>query len=74
MLLKCFVRKFKMKKGYSIACIRSDHEGEFENHKFEIFCNNLGIVHQFSSPKTPQQNGVVERKDKSIQEMARTIE
>ena len=74
MLLNCFVRKFKMKKRYGIACIRSDHEGEFENHTFEIFCNNLGIVHQFSSPKTPQQNRVVERKDRSIQEMARTME
>ena len=62
-----------MKKGYSIVCIRCDHGGEFENHAFEIFCNNLGIVHQFSSPRTSQQNGVVERKNRSIQEMTTTI-
>jgi transposase InsO family protein len=30
-------------------------------------------MHQFSSPRTPQQNGVVERKNRSLQEMARTI-
>ena len=70
MLLKYFVRKFK---GYDIACIRSDHGGKFENYAFETFCNNLGIVHQFSSPRTPQQNGVIERKNMSIQEMDRTI-
>ena len=38
-----------------------------------FFCNNLGIEHQFSSPRTLQQNGVVERKNRSIQEMARTM-
>ncbi|KAH9744422.1 Integrase catalytic domain-containing protein [Citrus sinensis] len=59
--------------GYSITCIRSDHGGEFENHAFENFCNDLGIEHQFSSPRTPQQNRVVERKNRSIQEMARTM-
>ena len=47
--------------------VRSDHGGEFKNHAFENFCNDFGIEHQFSSPKTPQQNGVVERKNISIQ-------
>ena len=51
---------------YVISCIRSDHGGEFENHAFENFCNDFGIEHQFSSPRTPQQNGVVERKNRSI--------
>ncbi|KAH9751239.1 hypothetical protein KPL71_014213 [Citrus sinensis] len=51
-------------KGYSITCIRSDHGGEFENHAFANFCNDFGIEHQFSSPRTSQQNGVVERKNR----------
>jgi len=33
----------------------------------------LGIFHNFSAPRTPQQNGVVERKNKSLEELARTI-
>ena len=70
---RIFCKKVQNEKGYSITCIRSDHGGEFENHAFENFCNDLGIEHQFSSPRTPQQNGVVERKNRSIQEMARTI-
>ncbi|KAH9725866.1 hypothetical protein KPL70_008032 [Citrus sinensis] len=70
---KVLCKKLQNEKGHGIVCIRSDHGGEFENHAFEIFCNNLGIEHQFSSPRTPQQNGVVERKNRSIQEMARTM-
>ncbi|KAH9768815.1 Integrase catalytic domain-containing protein [Citrus sinensis] len=70
---RIFYKKVQNEKGYSITCIRSDHGGEFENHAFENFCNDFGIEHQFSSPRTPQQNGVVERKNKSIQEMARTM-
>ena len=53
--------------------IRSNHGGEFENHDFKIFCNNFGIEHQFSSPRTPQQNEVAERRNRSIQEMAKTM-
>ena len=51
----------------------SDHSGKFKNHSFENFYNDFGIEHQFSSPRTPQKNGVVERKNRSIQEMARTM-
>jgi len=38
-----------------------------------LFCEENGILHNFSTPRTPQQNGVVERKNKSLQEMARTM-
>ena len=54
-----------------IAHIRSDHGREFENSKLASFCNDQGTKQEFSAPKTPQQNGVVERKNRVIQEMAR---
>ncbi|KAK0584122.1 hypothetical protein LWI29_007953 [Acer saccharum] len=54
----------------SIKRIRSDHGREFENATFETFCDGLGISHEFSAPRTPQQNGVVERKNRVLQEMA----
>jgi len=56
-----------------ILKVRSDHGGEFENEPFEAFCEKHGIVHEFSSLRTPQQNGVVERKNKTLQEIARTM-
>ena len=56
-----------------IVRIRSDHGGEFENAIFAEYCNKHGISHEFSAPKTPEQNGVVERKNRTIQEMARVM-
>ena len=68
-----FCNKVQNEKGFVITCIRSDHGREFENVDFETFCNEHGIDHNFSAPRIPQQNGVVERKIGTIQEMARTM-
>ncbi|WVZ84788.1 hypothetical protein U9M48_031776 [Paspalum notatum var. saurae] len=57
----------------AMRAIRSDNGGEFRNSRFENFCRNLGLEHQFSSPYTPPQNGVVERKNRTLVEMARTM-
>ncbi|KAG9453481.1 hypothetical protein H6P81_006385 [Aristolochia fimbriata] len=56
-----------------IIRIRSDHGREFENNQFAQFCEKKGISHEFFAPKTPQQNGVAERKNKTLQEMARAM-
>ena len=62
-----------MKKGVPIVKIRSDHGKEFENAKFEVFCYKHDIKKEFFTPKTPQQNGLVERKNRVIQVMARVM-
>ena len=46
---KDYARNFKMKKGVPIVKIRSDHGKEFENAKFEAFCNEHGIKKEFSA-------------------------
>jgi transposase InsO family protein len=46
---------------------------EFRNSHFETFCHDLGLEHQFLSPYTPPQNGVVKRKNRTLCEMARTM-
>ncbi|WVZ84500.1 hypothetical protein U9M48_031529 [Paspalum notatum var. saurae] len=56
-----------------MRAIRSDNGGEFRKSRFENFCRDLGLEHQFSSPYTPPQNGVVERKNRTLVEMARTM-
>ncbi|XP_062088790.1 uncharacterized protein LOC133795353 [Humulus lupulus] len=63
----------KSTKIVKVYRIRSDHGKEFENRLFSDFCDQLGILHEFSAPKTPQQNGVVERKNRTLQEMARVM-
>ena len=66
-------KKLQVEKGAVIAKIRSDHGREFENTKLATFCNDQGTHKEFSSPKTPQQNGIVELKNKVIQEMAHVM-
>ncbi|XP_073024178.1 uncharacterized protein [Primulina eburnea] len=56
-----------------IRRIRTDHGKEFENRSFSSFCDKKGISHEFSAPKTPQQNGISERKNRTLQEMARVM-
>jgi transposase InsO family protein len=57
-----------------IKCLRSDNGGEFTSKEFmDYYSNNHGIKRQFSVARTPQQNGVVERKNMTVQEMARTM-
>ncbi|WRX11446.1 Integrase [Theobroma cacao] len=57
-----YCKKVENEKGLAIVSIRSDHGEEFENDEFEKLCNEEGLDHNFSAPRTPQQNGVVERK------------
>ncbi|GJU51103.1 retrovirus-related pol polyprotein from transposon TNT 1-94 [Tanacetum coccineum] len=67
-------RKIQNQLGCSIVSIRTDHGREFDNEvQFGEFCNANGITHNFSAPRTPQSNGVVERKNRTLQEMSRTM-
>ncbi|CAJ2635655.1 unnamed protein product [Trifolium pratense] len=65
--------QLQREKNNVVLRIRSDHGKEFENSRFSDFCASEGIIHEFSSPITPQQNGVVERKNRTIQESARVM-
>ena len=46
-------------KNYTIFDIKTDHGGEFQNERFENFCEKFGIQHNFLAPRTSQQNEVV---------------
>ncbi|KAJ0555461.1 putative RNA-directed DNA polymerase [Helianthus annuus] len=53
--------------------IRSDNGTEFKNQVMDEFCTSKGILHEYSSRYTPQQNGVAERKNRTIIKTARTM-
>ena len=59
-VFKELCHKIQREKDYGVVRIRSDHGKEFENKDFESFFNDRGILHDFSCPRNPQQNGVVE--------------
>jgi hypothetical protein len=71
--LKGFLRRAQNEFGLRIKKIRSDNGTEFKNSQIEGFLKDGGIKHEFSSPYTPQQNGVVERKNRTLLDMARTM-
>jgi hypothetical protein len=71
--LKGFLRRAQNEFGLRIKKIRSDNRTEFKNSQIEGFLEEEGIKHEFSSPYTPQQNDVVERKNRTLLDMARTM-
>ncbi|GJV39843.1 retrovirus-related pol polyprotein from transposon TNT 1-94 [Tanacetum coccineum] len=66
-----FSKKIQNQLGCTLVSIRTDHGREFDNEvQFGEFCNANGITHNFSALRTPQSNGVVERKNRTLQEMS----
>ncbi|GJQ91096.1 retrovirus-related pol polyprotein from transposon TNT 1-94 [Tanacetum coccineum] len=67
-------KKIQNQLGSSIIAIRTDHGREFDNEvQFGAYCDAQGITQNFSAPRTAQSNGVVERKNRTLQEMSRTM-
>ena len=58
--------------GQKLKCIRSDNGGEYIG-PFDEYCRNQGIRHQKTVKKTPQQNGVAERMNRTIVERTRCL-
>jgi transposase InsO family protein len=72
-IFKKFARRAQNEFDLKIKNIRSDNGKEFKNTCIESFLDEEGIKHEFSAPYSPQQNGVAERKNRTLIEMARTM-
>ena len=59
--------------GHKLITLRTDRGGEYMSHEFNAFLKDRGIIHQCTTPYTPQQNGLAERKNRSLMEMARCM-
>ncbi|GKV37331.1 hypothetical protein SLEP1_g45370 [Rubroshorea leprosula] len=60
-------------KGKKIKCLRTDNGLEFCNQEFDDYCKNEGIARHRTVPGTPQQNGVAERMNRTINERVRCM-
>ncbi|GJU44181.1 ribonuclease H-like domain-containing protein [Tanacetum coccineum] len=58
---------------HKVKVIRCDNGTEFKNREMNQFCEMKGILRQFSVARTPQQNGVAERRNRTLIEVARTM-
>ena len=56
-----------------IKTFRSNNGGEFTSEEFNELCKELGIKRELTTPYNPQQNGVTERKNRTIMEAARAM-
>ena len=61
-----FRKRVEKEKYFVILRIRSDRSGEFINHSFITYCKKNRIKHELSCPRTSQQNGVVEKKNRTL--------
>jgi len=59
--------------GKRIKTLRCDNGGEYTSRVFDEYVKSKGIQRQFCVPRTPEQNGVSERMNRTIQEMARSM-
>ena len=56
-----------------IKVLRTDGGGEYNSHEFQVFCDEEGIIHEVTSPYTPQHNGVAKKRNRTILNMTRSM-
>ncbi|CAI7817241.1 unnamed protein product [Closterium sp. NIES-53] len=72
-VLKEWMPRAQRESGHKVKVIRTDNGGEFFGADFEAVLKKKGIQHQLTVPYNPQQNGVAERFNRTLQEGARTL-
>ncbi|GJS57046.1 putative ribonuclease H-like domain-containing protein [Tanacetum coccineum] len=72
-ILKTFIIEIENQLDYKVKVIRCDNGTELKNNVMNQFCEMKGIKKEFSVARTPQQNGVAERKNRTLIEAARTM-
>nr|GFC22190.1 retrovirus-related Pol polyprotein from transposon TNT 1-94 [Tanacetum cinerariifolium] len=68
-----FITQIQVGLNKTVRYIHTDNETEFVNQTVTAFYDRIGVFHQKTVPRTPQQNGVVERRNRTLVEAARTM-
>jgi transposase InsO family protein len=71
--LKKIKQRAEVEQEGRLKALRTDRGGEFNSTFFDVFCSEQGIKHYTTTPYSPQQNGVVERRNQSAVEMTRCL-
>ncbi|GJW32769.1 integrase, catalytic region, zinc finger, CCHC-type containing protein [Tanacetum coccineum] len=72
-ILQTFIRQIENQLSHRVKIIRSDNGTEFKNRDMLEFCGNKGIKQEYSNDRTPQQNEVAKRMNRTLIEVARTM-
>ena len=65
--------KVEKSTGQKVKVLRTDNGGEYTSRRFEKYLKDEGIRHEVTIPKTPEQNGVSERMNRTLVEMTRSM-
>nr|GEY20917.1 hypothetical protein [Tanacetum cinerariifolium] len=71
-IFKSFKKLVEVQSGNNLHILRTDNGEEYTSNEFEYFLLQQGVIHQVTVPYSPQQNGVFERKNRMVIEMARS--
>nr|GEW19452.1 putative ribonuclease H-like domain-containing protein [Tanacetum cinerariifolium] len=72
-VIKNFLKKIYVRLQAPVIIVRTDNGTEFKNQVLKEYFDSVGITHETSAPKNPQQNRVVERRNRTLVEAARTM-
>ncbi|GJR36980.1 putative ribonuclease H-like domain-containing protein [Tanacetum coccineum] len=72
-ILKDFIRQIENQLNQKVKTIRCDNGTKFKNRDIIEFCGSKGIKREYSNARTPQQNGVAERKNRTLIKATRTM-
>nr|GEW16177.1 putative reverse transcriptase domain-containing protein [Tanacetum cinerariifolium] len=72
-VIKNFLKKIYVHLQAPAIIVYTDNGTEFKNHVLKEYFNSVGITHETSAVKTPQQNGVIEHRNRTLVEAARTM-
>ena len=72
-MFKRYKTEVENQKDRKIKILRSDRGGEYFPNDFSTFCEEHGIIHQSSTLYTPQQNGLAERKNRTLGDMVNAM-
>nr|GFD39565.1 putative ribonuclease H-like domain-containing protein [Tanacetum cinerariifolium] len=72
-VIKNFLKKISVRLKAPVIIVRTNNETEFKSHALKEYFDSVGITHETSATKTPQQIGVVERRNCMLVEAARTM-
>nr|GEZ26563.1 putative ribonuclease H-like domain-containing protein [Tanacetum cinerariifolium] len=72
-VIKNFLKKISVRLQAPVIIVRTDNGTEFKNQVLKEYLDSIGIIHETCAAKTPQQNGVVERKNRTLVKAAKTM-
>nr|GEW22572.1 hypothetical protein [Tanacetum cinerariifolium] len=72
-VIQNFLKNIYVRLQAPVIIVRTDNETEFKSHALKEYFDSVGITHETSAAKTPQQNGVVVRRNRTLVEAARTM-